>query len=132
MQKRIFTVLSSAALLVAMAPRVHAKSGEGTDKGKVVAPAADSGKPTADSGKIVTYVNARGTLVFTNMVANAPAPVAPVIQEKQDRLAEQMPPQLRALVDTISENHGVDPALVRAVMKTESNFDRWAVSHKGA
>ena len=38
---------------------------------------------------------------------------------------------LGALVDTISTNHGVDPALVRAVMKTESNFNRWAVSPKG-
>src|SRR6266550_3913880 len=36
------------------------------------------------------------------------------------------------LVDTIASNHGVDPALVRAVMKTESNFDRWARSPKGA
>src|SRR5262245_16395115 len=43
-----------------------------------------------------------------------------------------MPQPLRALVNTISSNHCVDPALVRAVIKTESNFNRWAVSNKGA
>jgi soluble lytic murein transglycosylase-like protein len=47
-------------------------------------------------------------------------------------LAEEVPEYLRLLVDTISKNHGVDPALVRAVMKTESNFNRFAVSNKGA
>jgi soluble lytic murein transglycosylase-like protein len=36
------------------------------------------------------------------------------------------------MVDTIATNYGVDPALVRAVIKTESNFNRWAVSNKGA
>src|SRR5262249_61775813 len=44
----------------------------------------------------------------------------------------EFPPFLQPLVDTISQNHGVDPGLVRAVIKTESNFNRWAVSRKGA
>jgi soluble lytic murein transglycosylase-like protein len=35
-------------------------------------------------------------------------------------------------VDNVSQTHGVDPALVRAVIKTESNFNRFAVSPKGA
>jgi hypothetical protein len=35
-------------------------------------------------------------------------------------------------VRSIAPNYGVDPALVSAVIKTESNFDRWAVSSKGA
>src|SRR2546428_10311510 len=43
-----------------------------------------------------------------------------------------MPEALRKLVESISLSHGVDPALVRAVIKTESNFNRWAVSPKGA
>jgi len=47
-------------------------------------------------------------------------------------LAEAMPEALRKLVESISLSHGVDPALVRAVIKTESNFNRWAVSPKGA
>ena len=46
--------------------------------------------------------------------------------------AQEIPSPWHALIDSISNSHGVDPALVRAVMKTESNFNRWAVSSKGA
>src|SRR5262249_55596247 len=43
-----------------------------------------------------------------------------------------IPDPLKRLVETISANYGVDAALVKAVMKTESNFNRFAVSNKGA
>ncbi|MBI2149271.1 MAG: lytic transglycosylase domain-containing protein [Acidobacteria bacterium] len=100
--------------------------------------------------KIQAFVQPSGRIVFTNLVDNTPRPavvdntpqpavvdntpqpVAPVLPETIDVLAKEMPAALRALVDTISANHGVDAALVRAVMKTESNFNRWARSSKGA
>ena len=82
--------------------------------------------------RIQAFVTSNGRVVFTNLVDNVPAPVAPVIPESIDVLADEVPPSLRALVDAISQNHGVDPGLVRAVMKTESNFNRFAVSSKGA
>src|SRR5436190_13874916 len=80
--------------------------------------------------KIQAFVNSRGRVVFTNLVENVPPPV--LVFQTTDVLAEEVPASLRALVDTISTNHGVDPGLVRAVIKTESNFNRWAVSNKGA
>ncbi len=82
--------------------------------------------------RIQAFVNSNGRVVFTNMVDNTPAPVAPILPETTDLLVEEMPASLGALVNTIAANHGVDPALVRAVIKTESNFNRWAVSPKGA
>lgn len=91
--------------------------------------------------KIQAFVHPSGRIVFTNLVDNppppavvdnTPQPVAPVLPETTDVLADEMPAALKTLVDTISANHGVDPALVRAVMKTESNFNRWARSPKGA
>jgi len=83
-------------------------------------------------GGIQTYVNPYGKLVLTNLVERTqPRPSSSVLQPS-DSLAQEMPASLRALVDAISANHGMDPALVRAVMKTESNFNRWAVSNKGA
>jgi soluble lytic murein transglycosylase-like protein len=49
-----------------------------------------------------------------------------------------LPPAVLALVpaehpiDTIARRHGVDPLLVRAVIRVESNFDPKAVSPRGA
>src|SRR5262245_62137826 len=81
--------------------------------------------------KIQAFVSPSGRVVFTNLVDNAPAPVNPVLPSA-DVLASEIPAPLKALVDNISATHGVDPALVRAIMKTESNFNRFAVSSKGA
>lgn len=36
------------------------------------------------------------------------------------------------LIDAISAEHGVDPLLVKSIIRAESNFDRRAVSRKGA
>jgi soluble lytic murein transglycosylase-like protein len=44
----------------------------------------------------------------------------------------QPSPKLRELIQKISEQHGVDPELVEAVAKTESNFNPYAVSSRGA
>jgi soluble lytic murein transglycosylase-like protein len=82
--------------------------------------------------KIQAFVSSNGRVVFTNLVDNAPAPITPVLPVTTDVLASEMPAPLKALVDNIATTHGVDPALVRAVMKTESNFNRYAVSPKGA
>jgi Transglycosylase SLT domain len=81
--------------------------------------------------KIQAFVNPYGKVVFTNLVDNTPA-VPSVRRETSNFGGDDMPPSLKPLVDTISANHGVDAALVRAVMKTESNFNRYAVSNKGA
>jgi soluble lytic murein transglycosylase-like protein len=92
----------------------------------------------AEENTIQTYVHPNGRVVFTNLaVDNTPAPpvaATPVLRSERlsNVLADQIPAELRTLVDTISNNHGVDPGLVRAVMKTESNFNRYARSPKGA
>jgi len=98
-----------------------------------------SASPSLAEEKIQAVVASNGRIVFTNLVDNsppqvdnAPSPVPALFAESTDVLAEEIPVSLRNLVDTISLNHGVDPALVRAVIKTESNFNRWAVSNKGA
>jgi len=89
--------------------------------------------PLFAEDRIQAFVSPNGRVVFTNLVDNgrASAPVTPVLPAT-DVLASEMPAPLKTLVDNIATTHGVDPALVRAVMKTESNFNRYAVSPKGA
>jgi hypothetical protein len=86
--------------------------------------------PSLAEDKIQSFVSPTGKVVFTNLVDNSPAPG--ILPQAPQTVVNQVPPPLSTLVDTIATNHGVDPALVRAVMKTESNFNRWAVSPKGA
>jgi len=100
------------------------------------------------SADIYQYRDASGTLVFTN------APAAP-----SARLMRDMPPASRmmvplsreallaelakpipqvypssydALIREVAERNHVEYALVKAVIKAESDFDRLAVSRKGA
>src|SRR2546425_12031683 len=86
--------------------------------------------PSFAEDKIQAFLNPNGRMVFTNLVENTP-PVS-VPSEKMAILGDETPESLRTLVDTISSSHGVDAGLVRAVIKTESNFNRWAISNKGA
>jgi soluble lytic murein transglycosylase-like protein len=82
--------------------------------------------------KIQAFLSPKGKVVFTNIVDNASMPAAAVKSGHADILADEIPAPLKSLVDSISRTHGVDSGLVRAVIKTESNFNRWAVSPKGA
>lgn len=109
MERRVWILLSAATLMV------------------VVGTTA-----TLAEDKIQAFISPDGNVVFTNLVDNTPMPVDPVLTQTTDVLATEMPTPLKTLVDTIANTHGVDPGLVRAVMKTESNFNRWAVSKKGA
>ena len=110
MELRPFVILSGAVLLIFM-----------------------KAAPSFGENDIQAFVNSNGKVVFTNLVDNAPAPHPPAgASEAADILVREVPPALRTLVDTIAMNYGVDSALVRAVIKTESNFNRWAVSSKGA
>jgi soluble lytic murein transglycosylase-like protein len=110
-------------------------------------------------GQIASYVDERGNLVFTNAdlppkrptPSRAPVkpPVAPsaTTQTSAGQAATSLVPtpatlaeraaalpqeKLDQLVQRSAEKHGVDPALVRAVISTESNWNTRAVSPKGA
>jgi soluble lytic murein transglycosylase-like protein len=76
---------------------------------------------------IHAFMNSNGKVVFTNLVERVPEPATPASAP-----VAAAPNSIEALADSISANHGVDPALVRAVIRTESNFNRFAVSNKGA
>jgi hypothetical protein len=87
--------------------------------------------PAMAQDKIQAFVNSNGKVILTNLVANNASLSTPSLRTAE-AAAPDMPASLAALIDAISANHGVDAALVRAVIKTESNFNRFAVSRKGA
>jgi soluble lytic murein transglycosylase-like protein len=77
--------------------------------------------------KLKPVVTQNGSVVYTNIWENAPVqltPPAPVAKAVSD--------PINNLIEVISGKHAVDPALVRAMIKAESNYNRWAVSAKGA
>src|SRR6059036_2781235 len=100
---------------------------------------------TAD---IYRYRDRSGTLVFTNAPA-APAarlmrevPPAPrmlvpltreaLLAELAKPLPQVVPTSYDGLIREIAARYNVEYALVKAVIKAESDFDRLAVSRKGA
>jgi len=78
--------------------------------------------------QIASYVDARGRTVYIN--ANPPAKAAR--QRGTDGIATAPPPKLQSVVNAAAERNNLDPALVQAVIQTESNWNPYAVSRKGA
>jgi soluble lytic murein transglycosylase-like protein len=85
----------------------------------------------ASAENIYSFVDARGLSHFSNAptdprykkIAVAGRPVARVFLSYKG---------VHKAITQHSEQHGVDPALVRAVIKAESSFNAGAVSRKGA
>ena len=76
--------------------------------------------------EIVTYVDENGKLVITNIPSSKPR------RKKWKRLVERSTSPYDDMIRRISQRHGVDPKLVRAIITVESGFNPKAVSHKGA
>lgn len=79
---------------------------------------------------VYAYVDAEGTPHFTD---------APTKSLFRPLPGFGLPPganlnrgQYADLINAIAAEHGVDPALVKAIIRAESNFDQRAVSRKGA
>ena len=92
----------------------------------------------AEDGAIFTEKGRHATVISNINIADettpTPLPVNPVLQPAIDSrsVAVPLPEQYRALVDAISRNNSVDPDLIDAMIRTESNYNRWAISSKGA
>jgi len=93
--------------------------------------------PCAVYPAIYSYVDEQGIQHFTNRI-----PVGKRYTIIIPNRTKRMPvlysstavnhTQYDSLIRLHSYNHGVDPTLVKAVVKAESNFNPYAVSHKGA
>src|SRR5687767_16007010 len=102
-------ILVSAALLAGLPLTVRAQD-------RAVTPISD-----AAQGLQVSAV--QGKLVVTNAAHKNPPLVRPQPVAVRQIPENAVPEHLQGLVDSISKTHGVDPRLVAAVMKVESNYD---------
>jgi soluble lytic murein transglycosylase-like protein len=84
--------------------------------------------------------NEHGNLVYVNDLASSPtranlisaATSVPKSTSNANSARATTPEELDHIVETTAQKHRVDPRLVRAVIKTESNWNTAAVSSKGA
>jgi soluble lytic murein transglycosylase-like protein len=88
--------------------------------------------PISDAAQGLQVSAAQGKLVVTNAAHNPPLVSSQPAAARQNDDDTEMPEHLQVLVDSISKTHGVDPQLVSAVMKVESNYNPRARSSKGA
>ncbi len=86
--------------------------------------------------EIVKFASSEGKRIYSNTEEIYRLVTAEATAEKprlvllEDRSA--VPAQIEKWIHEISEQQGVDPELVKAVAKTESNYNPYAVSNKGA
>jgi soluble lytic murein transglycosylase-like protein len=78
-------------------------------------------------GQITSYVDARGRRIYTNLARPAGRAAAP-----RGAPSEASRGGLDTIVETAAERHGLDPGLVRAVVRAESDWNPAAISPKGA
>lgn len=84
----------------------------------------------AARGDIYVKKDAQGVFHFTN-VPSGPGYRA-VMRERVGRIGSVSPSQFEQLIRSAARQYDVDPSLVRAVIKVESDFDARARSTKGA
>jgi soluble lytic murein transglycosylase-like protein len=83
---------------------------------------------------IYKYVDDSGVIHLTNVPTSQNAKYVLVYREK--RILFNIKPadviKFDSMITKASEKYHVDPALIKAIIKTESNFNHMAVSPKGA
>ena len=84
--------------------------------------------PSSAAGPLYRYVDERGVIHFTD--APTDSRFDPINPESEDE--PRAPRAYDGVISLVARLQDVPPALVKAVIHTESNFNRLAVSPKGA
>lgn len=91
------------------------------------------GAAGAARAAVFYYVDERGVAHYTN---NPDSPEYRLLNIWEDGGGDPtviyLDPQYQVLVNNACAYYKVDPALIKAMIKVESNFNRWAVSRAGA
>jgi soluble lytic murein transglycosylase-like protein len=87
------------------------------------------------SADIYKYEDAQGVIHLTNVPTESGVKYVLIMREKRillDRKLGDNMSQYDDLIIKASEKHKIEPALIKAIIKAESNFNHRAVSPKGA
>jgi len=87
------------------------------------------------SADIYKYEDAQGVIHLTNVPTESGVKYILIMREKRillDRKLGDNMSQYDDLIIRASEKHKIEPALIKAIIKAESNFNHRAVSPKGA
>lgn len=96
---------------------------------------------TPTPAQIASYVDAGGKIVYVNgdspvhrsgSTISSPTVSARLLQASYGKPAATPPDRLDRIVSDAAQRHDLDPALVKAVISTESGWNPQAVSRKGA
>ena len=91
---------------------------------------ATGGPPTSVAGEIYQYVDRDGTIHLSNVPTD---PRYRLVERHYPRLSPRMSrKELDKAIALYSKKHQLEPALLLAVIKTESDFNPSAVSRAGA
>jgi soluble lytic murein transglycosylase-like protein len=90
--------------------------------------------PLSSHADIYKYVDPKGTIHLTNIPTNPEVNYVLVYREKRIlfNIRANDVAKYDQIINRSAEKYNVDPALIKAVIKTESNFNHRAVSPKGA
>ena len=121
----IRTLLTCAAMLVALPYHsVHADIYKYTDEDGVIH------LTNVNVAKGKKYQRVSESRTTTSHAKPAPRPVASPAASAVT--STNVPSAYLESINTACDRHGVDPALVHAIMKVESDFNPYALSRKGA
>ena len=87
------------------------------------------------SADIYRYEDAQGVIHLTNVPTESGIKYVLIMREKRVLLDRKLGDNISKYDDLIvkaSERHKIEPALIKAIIKAESNFNHRAVSPKGA
>ena len=87
------------------------------------------------SADIYRYEDAQGVIHLTNVPTESGIKYVLIMREKRILLDRKLGDNISKYDDLIvkaSERHKIEPALIKAIIKAESNFNHRAVSPKGA
>jgi soluble lytic murein transglycosylase len=85
--------------------------------------------PTAQA-EIYQYIDAKGTISLTNVPSDIRYRRIDILPNRLHHMISER--ELGPMINRFSRQHQLHPALIRAVIKAESDFDPMAVSRAGA